>query len=257
MNFREDLEKAKLSLYNAEYAEDVKNNPVVKATIVSLLKAVPILGELLDGTIDITLTKFQEQKRKELIDIILSETTSITADMVNDIEFIMNFAKTLEAVNRLSTNDKVQYFANLLKNSYFTNEKTENNEYEEWLRILSELSYREINYLVFLYEYQNENNKINDFNKNFRKKFSETFSVSEFEYLDVYKRLTYTGFVQEFFKIYNGTVQQNKVVNEYEEEFIINGTEMDTEYFWITEYFKQFVQMITNDKDVKKEMKNK
>lgn len=60
---------------------------------------------------------------------------------VNDIEFIMNFKRTLDAVNRLANNDKVVYFANLLKNGYMKENKISNDEYEENLRILGELSF--------------------------------------------------------------------------------------------------------------------
>ena len=150
MNDTETFESAKLSLQNVNSVIDAKNNPVVKSTILSVLKSVPLFGELLDSTIDSCLTTFQEAKRQELIDLILSDVT-ITSDMVNDIEFIFNFAKTIEAVNRLASNDKVKYFANLLKNGYFVSDKILNDIFDEYLRLLSMLSYREIEYLWFLY----------------------------------------------------------------------------------------------------------
>ncbi len=139
MDKHEEFENAKLSLQNAEAVIDVKNNPVVKSTILSVLKSIPLFGELIDSSIDVYLSSFQESKRQELIDLILSDVT-ITSDMVNDIEFIFNFAKTVEAVNRLSSNDKVKYFANLLKNGYFVCSKIQNDTFEEYLHLLSVLS---------------------------------------------------------------------------------------------------------------------
>ena len=136
MNNNEKLENVKMTIYNAEQLEDIKNNPVVKATVLSLLKAVPVIGELLDGTIDTALTKFQENKRNELLDIILSDSENITTEMVNDVEFIMSFAKTLDAVNRLGSNDKVKYFANVLKNGYLSNERIADGEFEEYICII-------------------------------------------------------------------------------------------------------------------------
>lgn len=38
--------------------------------------------------------------------------------MVNDVEFIINFARAKEAVQRLATTDKVEYFGNLIRNGY-------------------------------------------------------------------------------------------------------------------------------------------
>ena len=68
----EDLESTKHSLINSEQIEDIKNNPATKATILSFVKAIPVLGELIDGTIDASLNKFQQGKRNELLNIILS-----------------------------------------------------------------------------------------------------------------------------------------------------------------------------------------
>ena len=151
MKKSDKLEKIKQSLNNSEDLVDIKNNPIVKVTILSVIKAVPILGDLIDSSLDNCLTIFQENKRNELIKLILSNV-NITSDMVNDVEFILNFAKTLEAVNRLSSNDKIRYFANLVKNGYFTANKVENDLFEEHLRLLTTLSFREIEYLYFLYQ---------------------------------------------------------------------------------------------------------
>lgn len=149
MKKSDKLEKIKQSLNNSEDLVDIKNNPIVKVTILSVIKAVPILGDLIDSSLDNCLTIFQENKRNELIKLILSNV-NITSDMVNDVEFILNFAKTLEAVNRLSSNDKIRYFANLVKNGYFTANKVENDLFEEHLRLLTTLSFREIEYLYRL-----------------------------------------------------------------------------------------------------------
>lgn len=138
----EKIENIKQSLNNLEELADIKNNPVVKATILSVVKAVPILGELIDSSMDICLTNFQKNKRNELIQLILSDV-DITSDMVNDVEFILNFAKTLEAVNRLSSNDKIRYFANLIKNGYFTANKVENDLFD----VLNDL--KSIEYVIY------------------------------------------------------------------------------------------------------------
>ena len=150
----EELEMAKLELYNIEQIQSVKNNPAVKATILSVLNSVPIIGKLIDGIIDTQLTDFQSKQRNKLLEIILSDI-SITSEMVNDVEFIMNFAKTLEAVNRLATIDKVVYFANLLKNSYFSSEKIDNSKFEEFFDVINSLSYRQMHALAILSNIEN------------------------------------------------------------------------------------------------------
>ena len=83
-----------------------------------------------------------------MLEIILSDSENITSDMVNNVEFIINFARLLEVVNRLASNDKIKYFANLLKNGYFTEDKIANDKFEEYLNLVNELSYRELFLLI-------------------------------------------------------------------------------------------------------------
>jgi hypothetical protein len=135
----DNITEIKTSIENIENAIEIKNNPLVKATILSLLKLIPILGELIDGTTDALLLEFQKRKREELLKVILSKNEYITYERVNDVEFIMNFAKTVEAVNRLSDNSKVKYFGNLLRNSYFSRNKIKNDDFEENLYFLNNM----------------------------------------------------------------------------------------------------------------------
>lgn len=242
-----NCENIKQSLNNSEELADIKNNPVVKATILSVVKSIPIIGELIDSSMDMCLTTFQQNKRKELIEMILSDV-NITSDMVSDVEFIMNFAKTLEAVNRLSSNNKIKYFANLIKNGYFTSHKIENDLFEEYLRLLSILSYREIEYLYFIYKYQKENfgttSVKGSYSHNFGLAFSEIFDCGKYDYIDIYDRLVATGCVQKF---YIGYASQIKKVNDgYYEDYEMSDIEVDLDYFYINDNFSKFVLMIND-----------
>lgn len=247
MDKHEEFESAKLSLQNTDTVIDVKNNPVVKSTILSVLKSVPLFGELIDSSIDVYLSSFQEAKRQELIDLILTDVT-ITSDMVNDIEFIFNFAKTVEAVNRLSLNDKVKYFANLLKNGYFISDKIQNDTFEEYLHLLSVLSYREIEYLWFLYSYQTEHfgksKAKGEYTRNFGIAFGKTFNCGEFDFIDAYDKLSATGCVQKFYMAYPPTIQ--KVNDGYHEDYQASDIEIDVEYYYINDNFASFIKMIAN-----------
>ena len=249
MEKHEEFESTKLSLQNAETAIDVKNNPVVKSTILSVLNSIPIIGELIDSSIDSCLSSFQEAKRQELIDLILSDVT-ITSDMVNDIEFIFNFAKTLEAVNRLSSNDKVKYFANLLKNGYFVSDKIQNDAFDEYLHLLSSLSFREIEYLWFLYKYQTEHfgasKDKGEYTRNFGVCFGETFNCGKFDYIDAYDKLSTSGCVQRFYKAYPPTI--TKVQDGYYEDYQASEIDIDIDYYYINDNFISFVKMITGEK---------
>lgn len=227
-----DFENIKSDFYNAEQILDIKANPVVKATILSVLTSIPIIGELIDGTIDAVLTNFQQKKREELVSIIISNRENVTSEMVNDIGFIVNFAKTLEAVNRLSSNDKVKYFANLLINGYFIDDKIGNDEFEEYLSFLNELSYRQINMLVLLYDFENKHLNLDSDNKLastnsywhlFIGKMENDFLLDKQETEDILTNISKTGMCREIngaFVGYTGGV------------------------FYTTKTFRKFIKMI-------------
>lgn len=232
----------KLELQNIEQIINVKNNPAVKMTIINLMKSIPILGDLLDNTIDIILSSFQQKKRDEFIDIILKKA-NITKVMVNDVDFIMEFAKTLEAVNKVTVNEKVKYFAYLFSNSYCINEKIETDEYDEYLRILEDLSLREIQYLCFLKEFElinNSNGNRDKYSKywyRFMDKFSVDFGLNKYDSYAIYKRLIRSGLVDKSIK-YNGSIEKSGQ-SEYESDYNISFIEDDLEYFYTTDYFNK------------------
>lgn len=147
----EKLEQAKLSLQNTNDIKDVKNNPIVQV-LLSPIKKVPVFGTMIDSTTDSIISNFQQKKEQELLDVILQNKNTITSEMVNDVEFIINCNKIWEAVRRLATNDKVKFFGNLIRNGYLSEDKIENSEFEEYLYILNTMSYREIECLTKYYQ---------------------------------------------------------------------------------------------------------
>ena len=137
-------------------SEKIFNNPVTK-NLLAIYNVVIPFGEVVTTNVEMIIDGFTKEKHKEFLETILSDNKLITTIDVTDVEFIMNFKKTLDAVNRLSNNDKIVYFANLLKNGYMKEERISNDDYEENLRILSELSFRELNYVFFLYKFDQDN----------------------------------------------------------------------------------------------------
>lgn len=140
------LESVKLSLENINDLRDVKENPVVSSVLLAPMKAIPVIGELLDSSIDKSLEIFQQKKEQELIDIILKNSHSITSDMVNDVEFIVNYARVREAVRRLATNDKVKFFGNLIRNGYLSDTHIQSSVFDEYINILNSMRKRRRSY---------------------------------------------------------------------------------------------------------------
>ena len=195
-----DLELTKQELKNADDLIDIKNNPVIATGIafgISLIKSIPCLGDFIDSTTDYLLIQNQDKKQKELIEYILVNKEIITKEKVNDVEFIMNFMRTVDAVNKLANCSKVKYFSNLVRNGYLEYEdKIDADEFDEMLSIVTTLSYREIEFLEFFFERTSDSKAeatgdvwdsiCNDWNNNNQ-------ASAEF----MARRLVHTGFITE------------------------------------------------------------
>ena len=69
MDSKEKIENVKLDLQNVATMTDVKHNPVISA-FVSSIKTVPFLGDLIDDSLEYTLTEFQNRKQQQLLEVI-------------------------------------------------------------------------------------------------------------------------------------------------------------------------------------------
>lgn len=198
MHSKEKIENVKLDLQNVDTVIDVKHNPVISA-FVSSIKTVPFFGDLIDDSLEYTLTDFQNKKQQQLLEVINNASVgSVTSDMVNDVEFIMSFAKTQNAVNKALNGDKVKFYGNLLINGYLNgNDKISTDEFEEYIELINTLSYRELEYLSFFKEHSDKHRGIliyqhwEEFSKEFENKFPKR------DVYFVYKRLERTGFISE------------------------------------------------------------
>lgn len=249
MTMSKNLDTVKISLHHAEQLAEIKANPVVKATIMSVVTSIPIIGDLIDGTIDTLLTQFQQKKRDELLSVILSDAHNITSEMVNDVEFIMNFAKTLEAVNRLSSNDKVKYFGNLLRNGYFCEDRIIDDKFDEYLDILNRLSYREIRCLIFLNQYEKEHQGgYGSYFENIDKDYSQK-NNEQADLFSTYSKLTSTGLVEPLYKTPKVSIERHTVISEYDEEFTAVADEIVIECFALTPFFYDMFKLIVGAVD--------
>lgn len=198
MNSKEMIDDAKLELQNVDTVIDVKHNPVISAFI-STIKTVPYIGDLIDDSLESVLSEFHSKKQQQLLEVISQASFgTVTSDMVSDVEFIISFAKTRNAVDKLLNGDKVKFYGNLLVNGYLNKEdKISVDEFEEYLELINSLSYRELEYLSFFKEYSNKYKgrlvyqNWAEFSREFRNKFPNRHVHS------VFKRLQRTGLISE------------------------------------------------------------
>lgn len=190
----EEFEVAKAELHSVEEIADIIKNPIVRNMFLAVQK-IPKVGELVSASAEYLLEGFQNGKEQNLNEIILRDNHTITSDMVNDIEFIINYSRTLDAVHRLATNDKVKFFGNLIRNGYLSGEHIENDEFEEYLEVLVTLSYRQIECLAEFYQKSHSTNgKIID--KDWEE-FKKNSKYPENDVNFIFKQLVRTGFINE------------------------------------------------------------
>lgn len=186
--------------------DKVQHSYLIDAGIMPLIRAVPLIGDMISTSTDKAIKDFQEKKQQELIECIINTPNIVTTEKVNNVEFIINFSKTVEAVKRLATNDKVVYFGNLLRNGYFESKIIDNNDFEEFSNIINDLSYREIVYLTFFIE-RHKKLKWNQFTK----EFNIAFGIKPSETYHIFTRLKRTGFLDELFETESTNVEDNEV----------------------------------------------
>lgn len=239
----EDLEQAKNALQNINEIADIKKNPVAESLVLPFIKSVPVIGDMLDLSMDRVIKDFQQKKQKELINVILKGKNCITSDMVNDIEFIMNMAKTMEAVKKLETDDKVKYFGNLIKNGYLSGQHIDHNEFDEYFDLLNTMSYREIQYLAGYKEYcKNHHERKNDEWQGF---FCEYMRKSNLPDVDqrlsiiyMLPKLVRTGLVEEVY------MTKEKLVNTEDDQMLVEELEMKRTEYKLTSSFDRFCELV-------------
>lgn len=224
----DELECLKDRLITSEKIEKV-NEPV--DIILSLIGLALPAADGLKAMKDIVVGKFnnfQNSKREEFCKMVLSDTSMITSDKVQDVTFIMEFLRTMDVIKRVSQNDKVAYIARLFKKSFVIKsiDEFDVDQYEEYLHRLDYLSIKEIDLLISLYKYSNENQKeYHDEWNDFKVMIANKLAVQESDIVSIFSGLCMTGFCREY-----------KVM------FPSKGGREDP--FIITDYFRKFVSLI-------------
>lgn len=230
MENSKDFEDIKNSLDKAEAVCSLKDAPATKI-LKSLVEAVgeyfpqyaiiPIVAEGVGSIAGQILNNFTIKKRQELLEYISLSKEIITTDMVIDEQFIIEFANTINAIDKLAANDKIKYIANLFKNTFCVSAKRNIDEYDEWLQNLMSLSYREIEMLIMLRESEKNSEDINQFFE----KTKDRFNITEEEAKAILTSATKSGFCRE----------KTGAILGY------SGGD-----FFTTEYFEKFLEKIKN-----------
>ncbi len=237
----------------------ILNSAVIEATdnvfndiIIGINGVYPELGVQLAGSLgamkgatlelgNIAINKFQKSKRDKLFQKISDYRGVLTTDTIKNIEalpFVFEFAKTLDLINRLANDKKLDFICNCF-GVYFLTEYHGNDidQYEEFLDHLSTLSFREIEILITLYKIEseclsNKQNQQDDKSKNGRESISgksisvlkqmapEKWNLNENEMESILTSLCRSGFLRELVGSILGYYGGRFYTTEYFEKFL-------------------------------------
>ena len=187
--------------------EKYENNRVIRA----LVQLVPFgIG----GAVDVVLTKTLENIQKERAEVFFHELA--TGDVVVDEKLLEceDFLHAYYATTKYALNsrrrEKIRMFARLLKSSLTEREISDVDEYEDFLKILDELSYRELLALKVLDEYsstprteeQNDFQWTNQFWDEFEQRLSDELSLPKDQVADFMNKIVRTGCYEIFTGMY-------------------------------------------------------
>ena len=114
----------------------------------------------LTGTVSNVINKKMKDIRTKRQEILFSGLASgdklLTEDIIKQEDFLHKFVITYSAAINTRREEKIRMLAKLLKNSEAKSFNVDIDIYEEYLKILDELGYRELKALYFLNNYEKE-----------------------------------------------------------------------------------------------------
>lgn len=190
---------------NSELNPDVVNR--VKDTLTALPKIIsdniPVLAEISAGWDRVKQERFATAiQQLEENEIELEDVPWEVEDRIHAIQV------TFEAIRRTRKRDKIRFLANLLAGQLSEEEAVDDvSEYEEYVQILDELSYRELTLLYMMDKHGlhmpegrnelSETQSIDEGWSDFVEEAKATFDLEENELTSILHRLTRSGCFQE------------------------------------------------------------
>lgn len=185
-----------------------EKNPILRG----LIQLIPLgIGSGIDVALSVSLGNIRQERMRTFFDELGNCSIELSPDLLDSEDFLHCYFSTVKAAINTRRRDKIKMFARLLKSTIQFNSFSKTDEYEEYLQILDELSYRELMILIKLESFEtqyvkkeNENDlqKANRFWDQFRVELVEELEVQEDEIDAILTRLNRTGCYESFVGAY-------------------------------------------------------
>lgn len=181
-----------------------ENSPIIR----SLIQLIPCgVGSALDTAITIKIINMREKRLRVFYDKLGEGDIILTPDLLESEDFLHYYISTYKAVINTKRSKKVEFFAKLLKAYIIYDELKQLDEYEDYLKILDDLSYRELVILIKLETCESKYSKEDDENDlqycsrywdEFKSKLIFELRIQEDEIESLLTRLNRTGCYETF-----------------------------------------------------------
>ena len=136
-------------------SDHYEENPLTSLLITTLSVAVPQIA-IAKEAIDRAVTKIQKERFETLLDELTRGEKLLTPEIIESEEFIHSFVVVYRSAMNTYQRDKIRMFARILV-SAIENDELASDKFEEYVRILDDLTTRELRLLMLLEEFENKN----------------------------------------------------------------------------------------------------
>lgn len=197
------------------------DNRIIRA----LIQFIPLgIGSALDVVLIKTLENIREDRARAFFDELSNGNVLIDESLLQSEDFLHSYFATSKMALNSRRREKIQMFARLLKSSIIGEGPQEIDEYEDFLGILDELSYRELRALAIMDEFssmprtaeQNDLAWTNTFWDEFVNRLGVELKTPPEEVSDFMNRISRTGCYEMFTgSYYNYTGGKGKLTPIY------------------------------------------
>lgn len=150
------------TLFNINFIDRYKNNSVLRG----LIQLVPFgIGSGIDVALSIHIDEIKHKRMRIFFDELGGGNIQLSQDLIESEDFLHCYFATLKAAMNSRRKEKIEMFARLLKSTISDEKFSSTDEFEEYLKILDELSYREFMILLALERHESENPQLNNENE--------------------------------------------------------------------------------------------
>ena len=199
---------------NTETIEQLGNRYQTSPLIRSIIQVIPLgIGSAVDVALDTKIENIRHDRAREFFDELEKGTVQLTQEMIESEDFLHCYFSTFKAALNSHRREKICYFARLLTSSITLSKIPTIDEYEEYLSILDDLSFRELEILIVLSRYEKEYflqgdknplQRANRFWEQFSLEVCSKFSISDGELDGMLARLNRTGLYKTIIGTYVG-----------------------------------------------------